>query len=241
MKNGICCGGCIYLDKSKKENGNCETYIYGCKCINRNTVVGYMRKDSELKTMGCSYCNKIKVGTRFMLNKTKCFYCGSIKTKHGRKYLIYNASTYVQNGFYVDIVEQNWFSEHIEDIVIEHQTKEQIEALKQTAKLYKNRIEEREKENRIEIGTLFKLKSEEHIYTILYCGKVGNKYLLYNQNFKTFKLVKSTWISEHIKRIQFCECNDTKMNTKEDKIKFRKKIAKAKKERHIKEHGSNRN
>jgi hypothetical protein len=138
----------IYLDKSKKENGNCGTYIYGCKCINRNTVAGYMRKDSELKTMGCSYCNKIKVGTSFTLNKTKCFYCGSIKTKHGRKYLIYNASTYVQNGFYVDVVEQNWFSEHIKDIVIECQTKEQVESLKQTARLYKKRIEEREKENR---------------------------------------------------------------------------------------------
>lgn len=95
--------------------------------------------------------------------------------------------------------------------------------------------------NRIEIGTLFKLKSKEHVYTILYCGKVGNEYLLYNQNLKTFKLVKSTWISEHIKRIQFCECNDTKMNTMEDKIRFRKKTAKAKKERYIREHGCNRN
>lgn len=95
--------------------------------------------------------------------------------------------------------------------------------------------------NRIEVGTLFKLKSEEHVYTILYCGKVGNEYLLYNQNLKTFKFVKSTWISEHIKRIQFCECNDTKMVTKEDKIRFRKKLAKAKKERYIREHGCNRN
>lgn len=95
--------------------------------------------------------------------------------------------------------------------------------------------------NRIEAGTLFKLKSEEHVYTILYCGKVGNEYLLYNQNLKTFKLVKRTWFSEHIKRIQFCECNDTKMNTKEDKIEFRKNLAKAKKERYIREHGCNRN
>ena len=62
-------------------------------------------------------------------------------------YLIYNASTYVQNGYYVDVVEQNWFSEHIKDIVIEYQTKEQIEALKQTAILYKKRIIKREEEN----------------------------------------------------------------------------------------------
>lgn len=95
--------------------------------------------------------------------------------------------------------------------------------------------------NRIKVGTLFKLKSEEHVYTILYCGKVNSQYLLYNQNLKTFKLVKRTWISEHIKRIQFCECNDTKMNTKQDKIEFRKKFAKAKKKRYIREHGCNRN
>lgn len=87
----------------------------------------------------------------------------------------------------------------------------------------------REKHGKIIIGTLFKLKSETSIYTVLYCGKVGNKYLLYNQNLKTFKLVKSTWITEHIKRIQFCKCNETKM-------KFRKKLAKAKKERYIMEH-----
>ena len=238
---GLSCAECCYLDKSKKEIGKYGSCIYGCKSINRNRVAGYTKKDSELKTMGCSYCNKIKVGTSFTLNKTKCFYCGSIKIKHKRKYLVYNASTYVQNGYYVDVVEQSWFSEHIKDIVIECQTKEQVEELKQTAKLYKNRIEEREKENRIEIGTLFKLKSEEHTYTLLYCGKVDNEYLLYNQNFKTFKLVKSTWISEHIKRIQFCECNDTKYNTREDKIEFRKKIAKAKKERYIREHGCSRN
>lgn len=87
----------------------------------------------------------------------------------------------------------------------------------------------REKRDKIIIGTLFKLKAETSIYTVLYCGKVGNKYLLYNKNLKTFKLVKSTWITEHIKRIQFCKCNETKM-------KFRKKLAKAKKERYIMEH-----
>lgn len=81
------------------------------------------------------------------LDKTKCFYCGSIQTKKGRMYLIYNASTYVSNGFYVDMVEKNWFSEHIKDIVIEYQTKEQIEALKQTVRFYKKRIIKREEEN----------------------------------------------------------------------------------------------
>jgi hypothetical protein len=147
----LSCAECCYLNKVEKEENILNRYRYRCMFSRRDYIVGSIQKDSELKIMGCSDCN------------------------------------------------------------------------------------------RIEIGTLFKLKSETNTYTILYCGKVGNKYLLYNQNLKTFRLVKSTWLSEHIKRIQFCECNDTKMNTREDRIEFRKKIAKAKKERYIREHGCNRN
>lgn len=147
----LSCAECCYLNKDEKEENILNRYRYRCMFSRRDYIVGSIQKDSELKTMGCSDCN------------------------------------------------------------------------------------------RIEAGTLFKLKSEEHVYTILYCGKVNNQYLLYNQNLKTFKLVKGTWLSEHIKRIQFCECNDTKMATKQDKIRFRKKLAKAKKERYIREHGCNRN
>lgn len=95
--------------------------------------------------------------------------------------------------------------------------------------------------NRIEMGTLFRLKSESNLYTILYCGKVNGKYLLYNQNLRTFKLVEKVWLSERINRVQFCECDDTKMNTKEDKIRFRKKLAKVRKERYMREYGRSRN
>lgn len=141
----ISCAECCYLNKNEKiEESMVNRYKYKCMFSRRGYIVGCIRKDSELKKMGCSDCNRIKVGTSFTLNKTKCFYCGSIQTENGRMYLVYNASTYVQNGFYVDIVEQNWFSEHIKDIVIEYQTKEQIEAIKQTARYYKKRIEERE-------------------------------------------------------------------------------------------------
>lgn len=146
-KGFISCKDCVYLDKTRKQNGfnNSGCFRYGCNArIVDKFICGWISKDSELKKMGCSDCNRIKVGTSFTLNKTKCFYCGSIQTKNGRMYLIYNASTYVQNGFYVDIVKQNWFSEHIKEIVIEYQTKEQIEAIKQTARYYKKRIEERE-------------------------------------------------------------------------------------------------
>lgn len=150
MAKGVMCAECCYLDKTRKQNSNNGTscFCYGCNARTHDKFIcGWIRNDSELKTMGCSDCNKIKVGTSFLLNGTNCFYCGSIQTKNGKRYLVYNASTYVSNGFYVDVVEQNWFSEHIKDIVIEYQTKEQIEALKQTARFYKNRIIKREKEN----------------------------------------------------------------------------------------------
>lgn len=147
----VSCAECCYLNKAEKEENILSRYRYKCMFQRRDYIVGSIKKDSELKTIGCGDCN------------------------------------------------------------------------------------------RIEIGTLFKLKSEEHVYTILYCGKVNNKYLLYNQNLKTLKLVEKEWFSKHISRIQFCECSETKMNTKEDKIRFRKKIAKAKKERYISEHGCNRN
>lgn len=150
MAKGIICAECCHLDKTRKQGGNNGTgcFRYGCNArIREKFICGWIRSDNELKTMGCSDCNRIKVGTSFTFNKTKCFYCGSIQTKNGRMYLIYNASTYVSNGFYVDMVEQNWFSEHIKDIIIEYQTKEQIEALKQTARLYKERIIKREEES----------------------------------------------------------------------------------------------
>lgn len=140
------CAECCHLRKDKKEETKeNKFYRYGCSNTAYGYIIGWISKDSELKTMGCSNCNRIEIGTSFTFNKTKCFYCGSIQTKCGRRYLIYNASTYVQNGFYVDMVEQNWFSEHIKEIVIEYQTQEQIEAIKQTARYYKKRIEEREK------------------------------------------------------------------------------------------------
>lgn len=150
MAKGVMCAECCYLDKTRKQNSNNGTgcFRYGCNArIREKFICGWIGSDNELKTMGCSDCNRIKVGTSFTFNKTKCFYCGSIQTKKSRMYLIYNASTYVQNGFYVDMVEQNWFSEHIKDIVIEYQTKEEIEALKQTARFYKKRIIKREEEN----------------------------------------------------------------------------------------------
>ena len=144
----LSCAECCYLNKAEKEKSVLNRYRYRCMFSRRDYIVGSIQKDSELKTMGCSDCNRIEVGTSFLLNGIQCFYCGSVQTENGRRYLVYNASTYVENGFYVDAVEQNWFSKHIKDIVIERQTEKQIEALKQTARLYKKRVIKREEENR---------------------------------------------------------------------------------------------
>lgn len=144
----LSCAECCYLNKAEKEKSVLNRYRYRCMFSRRDYIVGSIQKDSELKTMGCSDCNRIEVGTSFLLNGIQCFYCGSVQTENGKRYLVYNASTYVENGFYVDAVEQNWFSKHIKDIVIERQTEKQIEALKQTARRYKKRVIKREEENR---------------------------------------------------------------------------------------------
>ena len=98
MVKGIICAGCCYLDKTRKQNSNNGTscFRYGCNARTYDKFIcGWIRNDNELKTMGCSYCNKIKVGTSFLLDGTNCFYCGSMQTKNGKRYLVYNASTYV--------------------------------------------------------------------------------------------------------------------------------------------------
>ena len=143
----ISCAECCYLNKAEKADGILNQYRYRSMSSRRDYIVGSIKKDSELKTMGCSDCNRIEVGTSFLLNVIKCFYCGSVQTENGKRYLVYNASTYVENGFYVDAVEQNWFSKHIKDIVIERQTEKQIEALKQRARWHKKRVIKREEEN----------------------------------------------------------------------------------------------
>lgn len=84
MAKGIMCAECCYLDKTRKQNSNNGTscFRYGCNARTYDKFIcGWIRNDNELKTMGCSDCNKIKVGTSFLFNGTNCFYCGSIQTK----------------------------------------------------------------------------------------------------------------------------------------------------------------
>ena len=100
-KRNIMCNSCIFLCKDNKkdilESGH---YCYECnKCENGRTV-GYMKSDSELKTMGCSEYNRLKFGDCFCLNKRyQVFYLGVIKGKR----LLYNLDLKVYK-----LVKDNW-------------------------------------------------------------------------------------------------------------------------------------
>lgn len=149
----ICsCYDCIYLDKSRKEkseNGT-DSFRYGCNSETKNCFIcGWILKDNELKTMGCSRSNKIRVGTIFLLDGTNCLYCGSLNNGKTKRYLVYNASTYVSNGYCVDSVEQNWILKNLKKIKFLKQTEEQFNGNKKRAKFYKRRFIEMEKENNI--------------------------------------------------------------------------------------------
>ena len=143
------CYNCIYLDKSRKqtsENGT-SCFRYGCNArLKDSYICGWIRKDNELKTMGCSNSNKIKVGTAFLLDGVQCIYCGSLGSGTRKRYLVYNASTYVQNGYCVDDVEEDWFQKNLKKIQILKQTEEQFSENRKRAKFYKRRYMEIEEE-----------------------------------------------------------------------------------------------
>lgn len=96
-------------------------------------------------------------------------------------------------------------------------------------------------ESKLKQGALFRFITENNKYVIMYCGKIGNEYLLYNQTLKTFRLVKQDWIKKHRHNIYFKKAKTTKFNTAEEKERFRRNLAKAKKERYIRDHDCNRN
>ena len=82
----IWCNDCIFLDKTDKiDEGHC--YSYGCLRTPRTQIVGWIKSDKELKTMGCSNCNKLEIGTKFKVvsrftDKHKTYlFCGMINGK----------------------------------------------------------------------------------------------------------------------------------------------------------------
>lgn len=151
-----CCANCIFLNKSKVEKCK-ETnfYRYGCNNNISEYIIGYIQKDSQLKTMGCSDCNKIQAGQLFR------FF-----TKSGNKYVCQ------------------------------------------------------------------------------YCGRIGDKYLIWNQTLQNFKTVQKDWLRKHKENIQlkvlkenYLEGRTEPINTLEEKERFQRGLAKRRKERFLREHG----
>ena len=48
------CADCEHLDKTKKEQGNAGSYLYGCNAPGRTYIVGNIRHDRELSLQGGS-------------------------------------------------------------------------------------------------------------------------------------------------------------------------------------------
>lgn len=81
-----CCAGCIHLQEEYIESGG--NRLYKCSSQMRSgNVVGWVRKDNELKTMGGSCCNVLCPGDMFdfkgyFSKKTKRYlYCGKKENK----------------------------------------------------------------------------------------------------------------------------------------------------------------
>ena len=86
------CYNCIYLDKSRKQTSNNGTncYRYGCNVrLKESYTTGWMWKDSELKTMGCSDTNILHFGTEFTVGIYQILYLGSYNGKR----ILYNLNT----------------------------------------------------------------------------------------------------------------------------------------------------
>lgn len=86
------CHSCIYLDKGRKQtskNGtNC--FRYGCNArLKDSYICGWIQKDNELKTMGCSDSNILHFGTEFTVGVYQILYLGSYNGKR----ILYNLNT----------------------------------------------------------------------------------------------------------------------------------------------------
>lgn len=97
----INCADCIFLNKEEKRVSG-DQYFYGCDRRVGRFCVGWVRKDSELRTQGCSDCNKLKPGDVFIAEtvlKTKVtmLYCGKVTWNGADAYLCYVKHTTKSN------------------------------------------------------------------------------------------------------------------------------------------------
>ena len=86
------CYNCIYLDKSRKQESKngVDCFRYGCNArLSDGFICGWIRKDNELKTQGCSDSNVLRFGTEFTVGVYQILYLGSYNDKR----ILYNQNT----------------------------------------------------------------------------------------------------------------------------------------------------
>lgn len=107
MAKGIACADCCYLDKTRKQGGNNGTgcFRYGCNArIRDKFICGWIRRDKELKTMGCSDCNKLYYGTVFQIKESpyKYIYLGKVEGKRCLHNISKKETEYVTDEWIAD-------------------------------------------------------------------------------------------------------------------------------------------
>lgn len=107
VKGFISCKDCVYLDKTRKQNGfnNSDCFRYGCNArIVDKFICGWISKDSELKKMGCSDCNKLYYGTVFQIKESpyKYIYLGKVEGKRCLHNISKKETEYVTDEWIAD-------------------------------------------------------------------------------------------------------------------------------------------
>ena len=97
----------------------------------------------------------------------------------------------------------------------------------------------------IKQGQLFRFFTKSgNEYVCQYCGRISNKYLIWNQTLQQFKTVQKDWVRKHKENIQlrvlkenYLEGRTEPINALEVRQRFQRGLAKRRKERFLKEHG----
>ena len=82
----------------------------------------------------------------------------------------------------------------------------------------------------IKQGQLFRFFTKSgNKYVCQYCGRIGNKYLIWNQTLQNFKTVQKDWLRKY--KENYLEGRTEPINTLEEKERFQRGLAKRRKER----------
>lgn len=101
----------------------------------------------------------------------------------------------------------------------------------------------------IKQGQLFRFFTKSgNKYVCQCCGRIGDKYLIWNQTLQNFKTVQKDWLRKYKENIQlkvlkenYLEGRTEPINTLEEKERFQIGLAKRRKERFLREYGKDNN